>query len=145
MNPKLLGFALVVILALGACSSTRTSSTSPAASVPEAKPGMGQVVFYRLNKAKGKAIRFEITDAAKGSIGALSAGAVIRHDLEPGSHTFTVRAPSVDGQDIVNVNIEAGQTQYVRGKILWGWPAGRPKFEHVSESTAKAELAKLGQ
>jgi len=88
-------------------------------------------------------MRFEITDTAKGSIGFLSNGTFLHQDLEPGNHTFTVRAPSVNGQDSITLNVEAGKIYYVKGEILWGWPAGRPKFAQMSESQAKADLEKF--
>ncbi len=39
--------------------------------------------------------------------------------------------------------LEAGQTVYVQGEILWGWPAGRPRFSRMSDAEAQARLAKL--
>ncbi|UCE88999.1 MAG: hypothetical protein JSW10_11940 [Pseudomonadota bacterium] len=113
------------------------------ANLPAAKPDKGLVVFYRMSRAKGAAIRFEINDAARGSIGLLSNGTILHQDLEPGNHTFTVRSPSVDGQDSITLNAEAGQTYYVKGEILWGWPAGRPKFSRMPESDALADLKRL--
>lgn len=110
---------------------------------PAAQPDKGQVIFYRPSRAKGAAIRFQINDSSKGSIGALSNGTVIRRDLEPGSHTFTVRAPSVDGSDSITLNVEAGKVYYVKGEILWGWPAGRPKFSRMSDSEGRADLATM--
>ena len=32
---------------------------------------------------------------------------------------------------------------YVKGEILWGWPAGRPKFTRMSDSEAQGDLAKM--
>lgn len=107
------------------------------------KPDKGLVVFYRPKRAKGAAIRFQIQDSDKGSIGALENGTIIRQDLEPGSYTFTVRSPSVDGSDSITLNVEAGMVYYVKGEILWGWPAGRPKFSRMSDSEAQSDLATI--
>lgn len=130
-------FLMVVTVASTAVSSIAISDSTPAA-----QPDKGQVIFYRPSRAKGAAIRFQIQDGSKESIGALSNGAIIRKDLEPGSHTFTVRAPSVDGSDSITLNVEAGKVYYVKGEILWGWPAGRPKFSRVSDSEAQTDLGK---
>lgn len=122
------------------------SSFSPAAltaSIPAAKPDKGLVVFYRPSRAKGAAIRFEIYEDSRGSIGLLSNGTMIQTDLEPGGYTFSVSAPSVDGRDSITVKVEANKVYYVKGEILWGWPAGRPKFRQMSESEAMADLEKL--
>ena len=92
---------------------------------------------------KGAAIRFEINDSSKGTIGLLSNGTLIYRDLDPGNYTFTVRTPSVDGQDSITITAEAGKIYYVKGEILWGWPAGRPKFTRMSDSEAQSDLSKM--
>ena len=107
------------------------------------KPDKGLIIFYRVKKMKGSAIRVEINDSAKGSSGSLSNGTKIQKDLEPGDHTFTVRSPSIDGQDSITISVEVGKTYFVRGEILWGWPAGRPKFVRVTDSEAQSEIAKI--
>ena len=132
------GLLLSLMVALGMTSMPTLADDQPAMTAEK-----GTVIFYRQKKAKGAAIQFNITDAAAGSVGALSNGTVIRRDLDPGSYTFTVRSPSVDGQDMIIVNLEAGQTVYIQGEILWGWPAGRPKFTRMSDAQAQAHLAKL--
>lgn len=113
------------------------------ASVPSANPDKGLVVFYRLKKAKGAAIRFEITDASAKSLGNLSNGSMIYEYLEPGQYTFRARSPSVDGNDSVTLDMAAGEVYYVRGEILWGIPAGRPKFSQQPESQALADIKRL--
>lgn len=113
------------------------------ASVPSTKPDKGLVVFYRLKKAKGAAIRFEITDASAKSIGNLSNGSMVYEYLEPGQHTFRARSPSVDGSDSITLDVAVGDVYYVQGEILWGLPAGRPKFALRTESQALADIKKL--
>ena len=129
---------LSLLVVLTSCASTSSSFTPQ-----EVKPGKGLVVFYRQASMKGKAIRFEISSNTMGSVGVLSSGAILQLDLEPGSHTFTSRAPSLDGSDLITLDAKAGQIYYVQGKILWGWPAGRPKFTRMPDPQAQAELAKM--
>lgn len=105
------------------------------ASAAEAGPNEGLVVFSRSSSFKGKAIRFNIEQDGR-PIGQLLAGSTIEVPLAPGSYVFSVRAPSLDGQDFITINVEAGRTYFVEGEILWGWPTGRPKFKQVSESVA---------
>ena len=136
-------FRLSIFLIAVTIASTAVSSQAVSDSTPVAHSDKGQVVFYRPSRAKGAAIRFQIEDSSKVSIGALSNGAIIRIDLEPGSHTFMVRAPSVDGSDSITLNVEAGKVYYVKGEILWGWPAGRPKFSRMSDAEAQADLEKM--
>ena len=88
-------------------------------------------------------IRFEITDASAKSIGNLSNGSMVYAYLEPGQHTFRARSPSVDGSDSIALNVAVGDVYYVQGEILWGFPAGRPKFSQQPESLALADITKL--
>ena len=103
----------------------------------EAGPGEGLVVFDRKSSMKGKAIQFNIEQDGR-PIGQLRSGTTIEVPLAPGSYNFTVRAPSLDGQDFLSINVEAGWTYYVKGEILWGWPTGRPKFQLKSSSPGPA-------
>lgn len=135
---KLSSFIISLFIVLSGFSSSVFS-----ADLPTVKSDKGLIIFYRVKKMKGAAIRFEINDSSKGSIGFLSNGTKIHKDLEPGNHTFTVRAPSVNGQDSISINAESGKTYYVKGEILWGWPAGRPKFTRMSDSEAQSDLAKM--
>jgi len=130
--------ALLLTFSVGGFSSPAFS-----ADVPEAKPDKGLVVFYRERQAKGAALRFQISDDSGQAIGSLSNGSMFHVDLSPGQHSFNVRAPSMDGSDRITLNIEAGQTYYVQGVILWGWPTGRPKFNRVGESQAVPSIGNL--
>ena len=124
---------LVPILGLSCASNSYGT-------VPEAKSDKGLVVFYRPARSKGAAIRFEVRSSDGQSVGALSNGSMLHKYLDPGQMTFEARAPSVDGKDSITLDIVAGETYYVMGEILWGWPAGRPKFSRKSASEARAEL-----
>lgn len=108
----------------------------------QAGPDEGLVVFHRADVMKGKAILFNIEQDGR-PIGQLRAGTTLEVPLAPGSYTFTVRAPSIDGMDYLTLNVEAGKTYSVEGEILWGWPAGRPKFGSVSESGVAARPADM--
>ena len=57
------------------------------------------------------------------------------HYYEPGQKTFDVSTPSVAGSDLLMLNIEAGKTYFVRGEILMGWPAGRPRMFRTSANS----------
>jgi hypothetical protein len=107
------------------------------ASAAEAGPGEGLVMFNRKSSMKGKAIRFNIQQDGR-PIGQLLSGTTIEVPLAPGSYNFSVQAPSLDGADFLNINVEAGWTYIVEGKILWGWPTGRPKFQLISQSPGPA-------
>jgi hypothetical protein len=107
------------------------------ASAAEAGPGEGLVVFKRKKSSKGVVIQFNIQQDGR-PIGQLRSGTTIKVPLAPGSYNFTVRAPSLDGEDFLTINVEAGWTYNVEGKILWGWPTGRPKFQLTSQTPGSA-------
>ena len=107
------------------------------ASAAEAGPGEGLVVFTRKKSSKGVAIQFNIQQDGR-PIGQLRSGTTLKIPLAPGSYNFTVRAPSLDGQDFLTINVEAGWTYNVEGKILWGWPTGRPKFQLGTQTPGPA-------
>jgi hypothetical protein len=98
------------------------------------------VIFHRQNESAGRAIRFNIEQDGR-PIGQLLAGSTLEVPLAPGAYTFTVRVPSLDGMDYLTLNIEAGKTYRVQGEVLWGWPAGRPRFGNVSESGVATQPA----
>jgi hypothetical protein len=131
-----IGWALLFILAGGGIAPAL------AVELPQAKPDKGLVIFYRMNLFTGKAIRFNINHTT-GTLGQLLAGTMLYKYVPPGEQKFVVQSPSVDGQDSITINVEAGKIYYVKGEVLMGWPAGRPKFSQVQESQAKTDLAKL--
>jgi len=54
-----------------------------------------------------------------------------------------VSTPSVAGSDLITLDIDAGETYFVRGEILIGWPAGRPRLTQEQESRAIKDIEKL--
>ncbi len=129
-------FMLLLLLGLIVALGTGIAPGS-IASAAEAGPGEGLVVFNSNNSMKGKAIRYNIQQDGR-PIGQLLSGTTIKIPLAPGSYNFTVVAPSLDGQDFLTINVQAGWTYNVEGEILWGWPTGRPKFQLVSRSPGPA-------
>jgi len=115
------------------------SEPSMPAQVPQADPDKALVVFYRVKNFKGGAVRFNVQHA-EGVIGTLNNGSFFYTYLEPGQHTFWAQVIS---QDSITLTLEAGKTYYVKGETKVGIYAGRPGFVAVSESQAKADLAKL--
>ena len=115
------------------------SEPSISAEIPQADPDKGLVVFYREKNFKGGAVRFNVQHA-EGVIGTLGNGTYLYKYLEPGQHTFWSQVIS---QDSITLTLEAGMVYYVKGETKVGIYAGRPSFTEVSESQAKAALAKL--
>lgn len=137
MPTKVLAFLMSLAISIGLYSIPVF-----AASLPEVKPDRGLVVFYRSKSFKGAAIHMNVR-SSDGSAGILTSGSMFYHYYEPGQRTFDVNTPSVAGSDLITVNIEAGKTYFVRGEILMGWPAGRPRLSQEQESRALQDIGKL--
>lgn len=118
------------------------SAPSFAADLPEAKSDKGLIVFYRSKNMKGAAIHLLIR-SSEGAAGNLTNGSMFYQYYEPGQKTFDVSTPSIAGSDLITLDIVAGQTYFVRGEILWGWPAGRPRLTQEQESRALKDIGKL--
>lgn len=109
------------------------------ATITEADPEEGLVVFYRPKRMGGSAIRFNVNHS-EGSLGVLNNGAVLYRYFEPGQHQFWSQVIS---QDSIMINVEAAKVYFVKGEAKMGVVAGRPKFGQVDQATGRAEVAKL--
>lgn len=107
---------------------------------PALEAGKGQVILYRVGQMKGAAVKFNYRGTS-GFAGNLPNGSWAYEQVDPGSYTYWVSSPSIDGQDSLVINVAEGQTYYVKCEIKFGWPAGRTKFEPVPEATGRADLA----
>ena len=135
--------AAPIVLLLLAGLLVQPSHEAVSADVPSIEPGKGLVVFYRPKKMKGAGIAFRIFESPGSSVGTLANGTVLFRQYEPGQRTFDANTPSVAGSDLITVDVVEGQVVYVRGEILLGWPAGRPKFTLMSEEQGRAAVSKL--
>jgi len=113
-----------------------------AASLPEVQSDKGLVVFYRSKSMKGAAVHL-LVNSSDGAAGNLTSGSMFYHYYDPGQRTFDVSTPSVAGSDLITLDINAGETYFVRGEVLMGWPVGRPKLSREQESRALQEIGKL--
>lgn len=129
----------LVSLLLSTCIG---STPAFSAEVPEARSDKGLVVFYRSRNAKGAAVHM-LVRTSDGAAGNLTNGSMFHHYYDPGQRTFDVSTPSVAGSDLITLDIEAGETYFVRGEILMGWPVGRPRLTQEQESRASQDIGKL--
>lgn len=149
----------LVVLALAGCASTggsapeKKSSTPPApaaapapapepASAPAASAGgggTGTVVFFRESKFAGMAISFKVREG-QAELGKLSSGSYFVANLPAGAHEFTVHS---EAKDVLNMEVDPGETYYIQGSISMGFLAGRPNLAPSDEATFNSMKAKL--
>ena len=133
----------LLISACGATPpSTNNAAGAPGQTIPQPQAGQGLIVFYRPSSAAGGALRLPLTLNGN-SVGYLSNGSVITQNVSPGQYTIVATAPSVSGTSQFNTNVAAGQTVFIKGETLWGWPAGRASVAIVGEEQARGEIARM--
>ncbi len=106
------------------------------ASPPE---GKGQVVFFRESKFVGGAISYKVREGDT-ELGKLSNGSYFVYVAEPGAHAYTVHS---EAKDVLNLEVEAGETYFVSGGVSMGVFAGRPNLSPSSQSAYAAIAAKI--
>ena len=123
-----------------AAATEESASQAPANGAIGAPPeGKGQIVFFRDKKFTGAAIRYKVREGAT-ELGKLSNGSYFVHVAEPGAHEYTVHS---EAKDILNLEVEAGETYYVIGGITMGFLAGRPNLSPSDQAAFDGMKAKL--
>lgn len=147
LNRSLLCLALLLPMAAGhaqsqepAAEPTATEAPASAAEAPAVAPGglvgtppegMGQIVFFREKKFAGAAVKYKVREGET-ELGKLSSGTYFIQAVEPGTHQYTVHS---EAKDVLTLEVEAGETYYVRGSVTMGFMAGRPNLSPSDEAT----------
>lgn len=125
-------------------TAAQPAPTAAAASeLPEAiappPGGKGQIVFFRPSKFVGGGIGYKVREGET-ELGKLSNGSFFVHVAEPGIHAYVVHS---EAKDVLNIEIEAGETYFVVGGVTMGVFAGRPNLSPSDQATFTAISAKL--
>jgi hypothetical protein len=98
--------------------------------VPQIAPppaGMGQVVFYRSSRM-GALISCRVHENGA-VVNRLPPGRYFIHQTTPGAHEYSVRS---EARDVIRVEVEEGETQFVRCAVGMGIGVGRPNLSPQS-------------
>jgi hypothetical protein len=117
-----------MMIAVPGIAYAAKTKTPTVVSAPEA--GKGQVVFYRTGGLVGAAISCNVRENGA-LVGGLSGGKYFVVNFEPGKHVFTTKS---EATDTLNMEIESGETYYVRCQIGAGVVAGRPNLSPVEKA-----------
>ncbi|MFN7157390.1 hypothetical protein [Erythrobacter cryptus] len=144
----------LVALAFAAAAPVAMTASAPAAlaqdkaegefKIPTPPEGKGQVIFYRTGGISGAALGCAVFDAgAEDKLSSLGAGKYFVLVSDPGPRSFTVK--SLEAKDAMTLEIEEGETQFVRCKIKAGFMSGRADIapSNESEFRSKYKTAKL--
>lgn len=110
-----------------------------AGTIPPPPEGKGQVVFFREKKFAGAAINYKVRENDV-ELGKLSSGSYFIHVTDPGTHEYVVHS---EAKDILNLEVEAGETYYAIGTITMGIVAGRPNLSPSDQATFESMAGKL--
>jgi hypothetical protein len=157
----MLACAAVLALALTGCASTETSKpaepakstqpdkpAAPAAAPAAAAPDAGiaaptgdfaNVVFFRESKFMGSMVSFKVREGEQ-ELGKLSSGTYFVAQVPVGAHAYTVHS---EAKDVLNLEVERGETYYVQGSISMGVMVGRPNLAPSDAATFAAMKSKL--
>lgn len=135
--------APVVVHAQDTASIAETTTKSGKLGAPQ--PGKAMVVFYRPGSLMGVAMGCTVRegqDAAKVEIARLGSGKYWVHAAEPGKHDYRTEG---ERSDLVTLNVEPGQTYFVKCVIGVGIAAGSARIEtaDAADFAKKAKGLKL--
>lgn len=106
---------------------------------PPLAKAKGRIYFYRLAKIWGAALYPRIRLNGE-TIGKPIAGRFFFKDVDPGTYEIAIRTEVL--RKLV-LTISAGQTQYVRISVGFGWLIGRFRLELVTPEAAEPEMREL--
>lgn len=114
-------------------------TAAPGGLIAAPPAGKGQVVFFREKKFAGGGVNYKVREG-ENELGKLSSGTYFVHATEPGAHEYTVHS---EAKDILNLEVEAGETYYVVGGITMGFLAGRPNLSPSDQAAFDGMASKL--
>ena len=139
MNRRGAVLGLVAATGLAACGSPQGAGNYQ---IPQPQEGQAQIVMYRPSAAIGGGLRFPMTVNGM-SVGDMPSGTVLTQSVSPGDHVVSTNAPSVDGTSSVPVSVAAGETAFVKGEAVLGWPTYRPRLVVVPSSQGRSDVSRM--
>lgn len=119
--------ALAVPAAAAQNSSREKGQAEVGPTIPPPPAGMGQIVFYRSSRM-GMLVSCRVHENGQ-VVNRLPPGKYFILNTTPGPHEFSVRSESTDK---LRLEVEEGETQYVRCAIGMGIGVGRPNLSPQS-------------
>lgn len=101
--------------------------------------GMGQIVFFRPSKMLGAALGFIVREGET-ELGKLRNATYFVAQVAPGAHAYVVHS---EAKDVLNIEVEAGETYFVTGTLGMGIVAGRPNLSPSTQEAFEAVAKKL--
>lgn len=146
MRKSITAFAVLAALSMapvlapqGAMAADKKAKAEKTAvEIPAPPEGKGQVVFWR-GGGQGFLLGCAVNENGE-KISSLGAGKYFAVVLEPGEHSFMVQS---EAKDVLTLEVEPDETQYVQCKIKMGLLAGRPNISPSTKADFDKKSAKL--
>jgi hypothetical protein len=122
-----------------ASAATAAPAQIDATPPPTAIGESGTVVFFRDKKFIGSAIGFKVREAEQ-ELGKLANGTYFTAVVPVGPHAFDVYS---EAKDVLNLEVEKGETYYIQGSLAFGVLVGRPNLAPSDAATFAALKDKL--
>ena len=139
MSRKLIsaGLAALLLAPFAAVSQDSAPAAAPAADV--AGGSTGTVVFFREKKFAGAAIRYKVRENGV-ELCKLGSGTFCTLQVPVGKHAYDVHS---EAKDVLNLEVEPGETYYVIGGMSIGFMAGHPNLSPSSKDVFDGMKDKL--
>jgi hypothetical protein len=102
--------------------------------IPTPPPGKGQIVLYRKGGLGGSAVSCSVSEGGQ-KISSLGGGKLFVLVTTPGKHEFSTKT---EAKDVLALEVEPDETQFVQCKIKMGFMIGRPDIRPSSEAEFRA-------
>ena len=141
MNKVIRNGLLSVALCVGAAATSGAGApiTTKSGALPVPAAGQGQVVFFRPGSLMGAALGCTVHDGTT-QVARLGSGKYYVVAATPGVHAYNTRG---ERKDEISVEVEEGETHFVRCKIGMGVVAGSANLSPASESDFAAKARGL--
>jgi hypothetical protein len=123
-----------------ASDQTAAPSASPlvAGAIGQPPEGKGQIVFYRPSMM-GMAIPCSVKEN-DALVSRLGYGRYFVTTVDPGKHSYMVKS---EARDVFPIEVEEGETYYVKCSIAMGIMVGRPNLSPSDQASFEKVAAKL--
>jgi hypothetical protein len=125
--------------AKAAAPAPAPAAATASAGIPAPSGDLANIVFFRESKFVGGMVSFKVREGEQ-ELGKLSSGTYFVAQVPPGAHAYTVHS---EAKDVLNLEVERGQTYYVQGSISMGVMVGRPNLAPSDAATFNSMKAKL--
>jgi hypothetical protein len=109
------------------------------AAAPASGATTGTVIFFRPSRFAGAAMGFKVRENNV-ELGKLRNAKYFVLKVAPGTHEYVVHSET---KDTLVLEVEAGETYYVEGKLGMGIVAGRPNLSPSDQAAFEAAKPKL--